>query len=70
MIFFGSARNGDRVRLEAGAGGMPGFELTIEDECGEGEFLGRQAEGGAKEDFSRPARCQGQESHAFFKVSR
>jgi len=36
--FSQSVRNGNRVRLEAGAGGMASFELTIEDECGEGEF--------------------------------
>jgi hypothetical protein len=34
---------------------MAGFELAIEDEGGEGEFLWRQIEGGAEEDFGRPA---------------
>jgi len=52
---FWIGQNGDRVRLEACAGSMAGFELAIEDEGGEGEFLGRQTEAGAKEDFGRPA---------------
>ena len=52
---FWIGQNGNRVRLEAGAGGVAGFELAIEDEGGEGEFLGRQTEAGAKEDFGRPA---------------
>ena len=40
---FWIGQNGNRVRLEAGAGGVAGFELAVEDEGGEGEFLGRQA---------------------------
>jgi hypothetical protein len=43
MIFFWIGQNGNRVRLEACAGGMTGFELAIEDEGGEGEFLGRSS---------------------------
>ena len=52
---FWIGQNGNRVRLEAGAGGVAGFELAVEDQGGEGEFLGRQTEAGAKEDFGRPA---------------
>jgi hypothetical protein len=33
--FFWIGQNRDRVRLEAGAGGMAGFELAVEDEGGE-----------------------------------
>jgi hypothetical protein len=51
MIFFGSARNRDGVRLEACAGRLTGFELALEDESEEGEFLFWQAELCAKEDF-------------------
>ena len=40
---FWIGQNGNRVRHEAGAGGVAGFELAVEDEGGEGEFLGRQA---------------------------
>jgi hypothetical protein len=43
------------VRLEACAGSLTGFELTLEDESGEGEFLFWQAELCAKEDFGWPA---------------
>ena len=50
---FWIGQNGNRVRLEAGAGGVAGFELAVEDECEEGEFPGRQTEAGAKEDFGR-----------------
>ena len=50
---FWIGQNGNRVRLEAGAGGVAGFELAIEDQGGEGEFFWRQAEAGAKEDFGR-----------------
>src|SRR6516165_4834133 len=52
---FWIGQNGNRVRLEAGAGGVAGFELAVEDECEEGEFPGRQTEAGAKEDLGRPA---------------
>ena len=49
QFWFG--QNRDRVRLEACAGSMACFELALEDEGGEGEFLGRQTELGAKEEF-------------------
>src|SRR5262249_6435362 len=52
---FWIGQNRDRVRLEAGAGGMACFELALEDEGGEGELLGRQTKLGAKEDLGRPA---------------
>ena len=52
---FWIGQNGNRVRLEAGAGGMAGFKLAIEDQGGKGEFPGRQTEAGAKEDLGRPA---------------
>ena len=48
---FWIGQNGNRVRLEACAGGVAGFELAVEDQGGEGEFLGRQTELGAKEEF-------------------
>jgi len=50
-------------------GGMAGFELAVEDECGEGEFLGRQTEVGAKEDFGRPAPGERHQPHPFFEVA-
>src|SRR5262249_28303249 len=56
QFWFG--QNRDRVRLEAGSGSIAGFELALEDEGGEGESVGRQAELGAKEDLSRPASGQ------------
>jgi hypothetical protein len=67
--FFWIGQNRDWVRLEAGAGGMAGFELALEDEGGEGEFLGRQAELCAKEDFGRPAPGERHQAHAFFEVA-
>src|ERR1700746_2575243 len=48
---------------------MAGFELAVEDEGGEGEFLGRQAEICAKEDFGRPAPGERHQAHAFFEVA-
>jgi hypothetical protein len=62
-------QDGNRVRLEAGAGGVAGFELAIEDEGGEGEFPGRQTEGDAKENLSRPAPGERHQAHAFFEVA-
>jgi hypothetical protein len=67
LFWIGQER--DRVRLEAGAGGLPCFELAIEDEGGEGEFLGRQAEIGAKEDLSRPTPGERHQAHAFFEAA-
>jgi len=51
--FLWIGQDGDRVRLEACAGSVAGFKLAVEDEGWEGEFLGRQTEAGAKEDFGR-----------------
>jgi hypothetical protein len=48
---------------------LPGFELAIEDNGGIGEFFSREAEGGAKEDFDRPASGEGHEAHAFLEVA-
>ena len=48
---------------------MAGFELATEDEGGEEEFLGRQTEAGAKEDFGRPAPGESHQAHAFFEVA-
>src|SRR6516225_91303 len=62
-------QDGNRVRLEAGAGSVAGFELAIEDEGGEGEFFGRQAEAGAKEDFGRPAPGERHQAHPLFEVA-
>jgi hypothetical protein len=44
--FPGVGKDGDWVRLEAGAGGLAGFELAVEEE-GIGEFFLGEAEGGA-----------------------
>jgi hypothetical protein len=66
---FWIGQNRDWVRLEAGAGGMAGFELAVEDEGGEGELLFWESERGAEEDFGRPAPGQGHEAHAFFEVA-
>jgi hypothetical protein len=66
-FWFGQDR--DRIGLEAGAGSMAGFELALEDDGGEGELLGRQAEGGAKKDFGRPASGESHEAHTFFEVA-
>jgi hypothetical protein len=43
--------------------------LAVEEEGGIGEFLPREAEGGAKEDLGRPAPGQGHEAHAFLEVA-
>ena len=43
--------------------------MAIEEEGGVGEFLFREAEGGAKEDLGRPAAGEGHEAHAFFEVA-
>jgi hypothetical protein len=48
---------------------MAGFELAIEDQGGEGEFPGRQAEAGAEEDLGRPAPDERHQAHAFFEVA-
>ena len=48
---------------------MPGFELAIEDDGGEGEFLFWEAELGAKENLGRPAPGERHEAHAFFEVA-
>jgi hypothetical protein len=48
---FWLGQNRDGVRLEAGAEGLAGFELALEDEGWEGEFLFWEA----KEDSSWPA---------------
>jgi hypothetical protein len=69
MIFFCFGQDGDRVRLEAGAWSVAGFELATEDEGGIGEFLFWEAERGAKEDLGRPAPGQGHEAHTFFEVA-
>ena len=50
MILFGSAKNRDGVRLEASARSLPGFELALKDEGGEGELLFWQVELGAEKD--------------------
>ena len=57
MIFFWLGQNRDGVRLEAGAEGLAGFELALEDEGWEGEFLFWEA----KEDSGWPApgTCRG-----------
>jgi hypothetical protein len=67
MIFFGSARIGDGVRLEASTRRVTGFELAVEDNGVIGEFLSWQAELGAKEDLVLPAPGQSHEAHAFFR---
>ena len=46
--------------LEACTRHVTGFELAIEDDGGEGEFLSWQAELGAKEDLGWPAPGQSQ----------
>ena len=51
FLWFG--QDGHGARLEACAWSVAGFELAVEDEGWEGEFLGRQTEAGAKEDFGR-----------------
>ena len=66
---FWLGQDGDRVRLEAGAWSVAGFELAIKDEGGEWEFLGRQTEAGAKEDFRRPATGERHQAHPFFEVA-
>jgi hypothetical protein len=66
---FWIGQNGNRVRLEACAGGVACFELAVENEGGEGEFLGRQAEADAKEDFGRPAPVESHQAHPFFEVA-
>ena len=66
---FWIGQNGNRVRLEAGAGGVAGFELAVEDECEEGEFPGRQTEAGAKEDLGRPASGERHQAHPFFEIA-
>jgi hypothetical protein len=43
---FWLGQNRDRVRLEAGAGSLTGFELAIEDEGEEGELSDRYLEKG------------------------
>jgi hypothetical protein len=67
LLWFCQDRDG--VRLLSGAGSMACFELALEDEDGEGEFLARQAEGGAKEDLGRPAPGESHDAHAFFEVT-
>jgi hypothetical protein len=67
--FLGVGQDGDWVRLEAGAGSLPGFELAVKEEGGIGEFFPREAEGGAKEDLGRPAPGEGHEAHAFLEVA-
>jgi hypothetical protein len=52
--FLWVGQNGDRVRLEVGAGSMAGFELATEDEGREGELLFWQTELGAKLKKVRP----------------
>jgi len=52
---FWIGQNGNRVRLEACAGSVAGFELAIEDEGGEGELLFWQAKLCAEKDFGGPA---------------
>ena len=37
--FLWVGQDGDGVRLEAGAGSLPGFELAVKDDGGKGEFL-------------------------------
>jgi hypothetical protein len=64
--FLWVGEDGDWVRLEAGAGSLAGFELAVEDNGGEWEFLFGQAEGGAKEDLGRPAPGEVHKAHAFF----
>jgi hypothetical protein len=66
---FWIGQNRDRVRLEAGAGRLTGFELALEDDGGIGEFLSWQAELRAKKDLGRPASGQSHEAHAFFEVA-
>jgi hypothetical protein len=51
---FWIGQDGNRVRFEACAESLPGFELALKDEGGIGEFLSCQAELGAKEDLGRP----------------
>ena len=58
--FFWLGQNGDGVLLEACTRRVTGFELAIEDDGGEGEFLSWQAELGAKEDLGWPAPGQSQ----------
>ena len=67
--FLGVGQDGDDVGLGTGAGSLPGFELAIEDNGGEGEFLFGEAELGAKEDLGRPAPGKGHEAHAFLEVA-
>jgi hypothetical protein len=66
---FWIGQNGNRVRLEAGAGGLAGFEPAIEDDGWIWELLCRQSELCAKEDLSRPASDESHESHPFFEVA-
>ena len=67
--FLGVGQDGDEVRLEAGTGGLAGFELAVKEEGGIGEFFPREAEGCAKEDLGRPAPGEGHEAHAFLEVA-
>jgi hypothetical protein len=43
--------------------------LGVAEDGGIGKFFSREAEGGAKEDFGRPAPGQGHEAHAFLEVA-
>ena len=45
------------------------FQLAVKEEGGIGKFFLREAEGGAKEDFGRPASGQGHEADAFLEVA-
>jgi hypothetical protein len=56
-------------KLETGTGSLTGFELAIKDNGWIGEFLPREAEGGAKEDLGRPAPGKSHEAHAFLEVA-
>jgi hypothetical protein len=67
--FLGLGQNRDRVRLEAGAGSLTGFELAIKDNGGVGKFLFWQAQLCAKEDLGWPAPGQSHQAHSFFEVA-
>jgi hypothetical protein len=66
---FWLGQDGDGVRLLSGAWGLAGFELTLKDECWEGELLFWESERGAKEDLGRPASGESHQAHAFFEVA-
>ena len=59
---------GTYLSLELG-GSVADFELAVEDESGEREFLSWQAELGAKEYLGWPAPGQSHEAHACFEVT-